>query len=166
MPRDTMSTASSFGEHIVRHTTVSRTTLTESLLEDPVAAAERGAAPPEPPDMWSWPNAALYAHYTCIGLVNGMLTQALLPYCLYVVHGQPNVTAAHSRIQHPPPSQLHHPPPAPLTRASSPWLFLSRTLFRRARQSVRLSTYRGDISSSTARSRTACPSAACTESHI
>ena len=43
--------------------------------------------------MWSWRYAALYAHYTCIGLVNGMLTQALMPYCLYVAHGQPNTCA-------------------------------------------------------------------------
>ena len=54
MPRETMSTASSFGEHIVRHSTVSRTSLTESLLDDPVAATERGPQP-EPPGVHSFP---------------------------------------------------------------------------------------------------------------
>ena len=29
-----------------------------------------------------------YGHYVCIGVVNGMLQNALMPYCLYVVHGQ------------------------------------------------------------------------------
>jgi hypothetical protein len=43
--------------------------------------------------MWAWDKAALYSHYACIGVVNGLLTQALLPYCLYIADGEPNTCA-------------------------------------------------------------------------
>ena len=90
--RATLSTDNSFGESLVRHSQVSRGSLGESLIEDAAAAT---VVPPrcEPPDMWAWSHAALYAHYACIGVVNGLLTQALLPYCLYVAHGEPNTCA-------------------------------------------------------------------------
>lgn len=93
MPRDTLSTGTSFGESIVRHSQASRGSLTTSLIDDRTtagASAIAAAQPLDPPDMWSWPYAALYAHYCCIGVVNGLLGQALLPYCLYVAHGEPN----------------------------------------------------------------------------
>ena len=57
--------------------------LRDSLLEE--AGAGR-----KPPDMWSAPYLGYYGHYICIGVVNGMLQNALSPYCLYVVGGQPN----------------------------------------------------------------------------
>eukprot|EP00966_Prymnesium_polylepis_P278535 6435388-Prymnesium_polylepis.2 len=47
-------------------------------------------APGPPPVLFSRDNAALVAHYACIGMVNGILQNALQPYCLYVVHGAPN----------------------------------------------------------------------------
>ena len=93
MPRPTFSTDSSFGESVVRHTQASRSTLGDSLLEvedpDHIAASSQQ----EPINMWAWSNAALYAHYACIGVVNGLLTSALMPFCLYVAHGQPNTCA-------------------------------------------------------------------------
>ena len=95
MPRETLSTGTSFGESVVRHDTSTRgITLSQSygqsLLDDPNTPP---SAVQEPPDMWSWSHAALYAHYACIGVVNGLLTQALLPFCLYVAHGEPNTCA-------------------------------------------------------------------------
>ena len=62
-------------------------TLTVPLLDVEPAILEAA------PDMWSLPQIAIYSHYACVGMVNGLLSQTLLPYCLYVVHGQPNTCA-------------------------------------------------------------------------
>ena len=40
--------------------------------------------------LWERKHIALAAHYVCIGVVNGILQNALQPYCQYVVHGAPN----------------------------------------------------------------------------
>ena len=100
MVRGTFSTEASFGESLVRHSQASTSVFgetTRSLLDDPHSSSMR--QPPEPPDMWAWDKAALYSHYACIGVVNGLLTQALLPYCLYIAHGEPN-TSGIIRFQH------------------------------------------------------------------
>ena len=65
MSRLTFTTGSSLGESLVRHSAVSRGSRSESLLE----VVEDVPPPPEPPDMWAWSHAALYAHYACIGVV-------------------------------------------------------------------------------------------------
>ena len=57
------------------------------------ARKEQEAPKPQPPDMWSNAYIALYAHYACVGLVGGILTTALQPYCLYVKQAQPNTCA-------------------------------------------------------------------------
>ena len=62
-------------------------------LSDPLLPTAPKADAGELPDMWSPPVVALYAHYACVGVVSSLLTQALLPYCLYVAHGQPNTCA-------------------------------------------------------------------------
>ena len=62
--------------------------MTEALVEVEISSESQ-----KPPDLWSLPCLALYAHYACIGVVNGLLTQALLPYCLYVAGGEPNTCA-------------------------------------------------------------------------
>ena len=50
----------------------------------------------------------------CIGIVNGMLQNALSPYCLYVVHGQPNqcgnLPGSDGISPHPPPIPLFYTP--------------------------------------------------------
>ena len=66
-----------------------KSSLTTYLLagEEPVATDTLSNSIP---NMWSPPHMALYAHYACIGMVQGLVTNALLPYCLYVAGGQPN----------------------------------------------------------------------------
>ena len=46
------------------------------------------------PDMWSSSYIALYAHYACVGMVGGLLSTVLQPYCLYVAEAQPNTCAS------------------------------------------------------------------------
>ena len=92
--RSTFSSDASLGESLVRSDQISRGSLECSIVEaleptDPII----DHTPAEPPDMLAWDKAALYAHYACIGVVNGLLTQALMPYCLYVAHGEPNTCA-------------------------------------------------------------------------
>jgi hypothetical protein len=45
------------------------------------------------PSLFAKENCALVCHYICIGVVNGLLQNALQPYCQYVVHGAPNQCA-------------------------------------------------------------------------
>ena len=60
---------------------------------------ERPAALAGPPDMWDRDHLAIYAHYACVGCVSGLLANSLLPYCLYVAHGEPNTCATKSEIR-------------------------------------------------------------------
>ena len=68
---------------------------------------------PAIPDLWSASYVALYAHYACVGMVGGLLTTMLQPYCLYVIEAPPvsSLTALE-----PQPSRLKID--LPLTRAS------------------------------------------------
>lgn len=90
MVRSTFASDASLGESLVRHSQCSRATLSSLLLEPAEPVAEMEGRRPEPPDMLAWDKAALYFHYATIGVVNGLLTQALMPYCLYVAKGEPN----------------------------------------------------------------------------
>ena len=63
-----------------------------SVLEDAHSAPLEGNASPVP-SLWSRDYAALGAHYICIGVVNGLLQNALQPYCQYVAHGDSNQCA-------------------------------------------------------------------------
>ena len=58
-------------------------------LKVPLLPSTPRAKPAGPPDMWSSAYLALYAHYACVGLVGGILTTALQPYCLYVIEAPP-----------------------------------------------------------------------------
>lgn len=49
---------------------------------------------PAIPDLWSASYVALYAHYACVGMVGGLLTTMLQPYCLYVIEAPPNTCAS------------------------------------------------------------------------
>ena len=49
---------------------------------------------PALPDLWSSSYVALYAHYACVGMVGGLLTTMLQPYCLYVIEAPPNTCAS------------------------------------------------------------------------
>jgi len=70
---------------------------------------------PAIPDLWSASYVALYAHYACVGMVGGLLTTMLQPYCLYVIEAPPvGLTALE-----PQPSRLKID--LPLTRASPAW---------------------------------------------
>ncbi len=70
---------------------------------------ERPAAP-GPPDMWDRDHRAIYAHYACVGCVSGLLANSLLPYCLYVAHGEPNTCATTPAIRMlAPPDDPHIP---------------------------------------------------------
>ena len=71
-------------------TTGNKTRDTEKSVELRDSLLEEADAGRKAPDMWSAPYLGYYGHYICIGVVNGMLQNALQPYCLYVVGGQPN----------------------------------------------------------------------------
>ena len=85
-------------------TTVSRPSSTrDSALLASFSAERATGTVRELPDLWSREYMALWAHYVCIGVVNGLLQNALQPYCQYVAHGAPNqcatLASALSRIR-------------------------------------------------------------------
>lgn len=93
------ASSSTFGEEFVRrtqssHGTLTSTALSTRLLTDASSVGSQPTPPPAgAPDMWTWPHVGIYAHYACIGVVNGILSQALLPYCMYRSGGQPSTCA-------------------------------------------------------------------------
>ena len=91
--RDTVSRLSSTGlssRGSRKSTTEDGTADYNATLLDPGAAEDRGPGGGAPLSLLAPENCALAAHYVCIGVVNGLLQNALQPYCQYVVHGAPN----------------------------------------------------------------------------
>ena len=68
-------------------TTLLDAELSRAHDESALASPDRS---PAVPSLWTSDNIGLTAHYICIGVVNGLLQNALQPYCQYVVHGAPN----------------------------------------------------------------------------
>ena len=105
--RDTLSRLSSASSHSRQSGTSGfsrsfdgteeRLTFSDALLDlQPVA--EDGSSTPAAggsggegvPSLWARENLGLTAHYVCIGVVNGLVQNALQPYCQYVAKGDPN----------------------------------------------------------------------------